>query len=144
VIRPATRADIPAMHRVRMAVRENVLVNVAAVTEAAYLLHLETEGRGWVIEEQGEIVALAIGNSRTGNIWALFVHPEHEGRGHGLLLHDQMVAWLFEQGLQRLRLSTEPGTRAQRFYERAGWRALGLTPQGEAAYELLRPATAPP
>jgi GNAT superfamily N-acetyltransferase len=142
VIRQATRADIPAMHHVRMAVHENVLVNVAAVTEAAYLLHLETEGRGWVIEEQGVIVALAMGNCRTGNIWALFVHPEHEGRGHGRLLHDTMVTWLFEQGLQRLVLSTEPGTRAQRFYERAGWRNLGPTPHGEVAYELLKPATA--
>ena len=28
------------------------------------------------------------------------------------------------------------GTRAQKFYETAGWRFTGTTPQGEARYEL--------
>jgi RimJ/RimL family protein N-acetyltransferase len=50
-----------------------------------------------------------------------------------------MVAWLFAQGLERLWLSTDPGTRAQRFYEAAGWRFSGTVEWGEAGYELFRP-----
>ena len=47
-----------------------------------------------------------------------------------------MTDWLRSQGVQRLWLTTEPGTRAQKFYETAGWRFTGTTTQGEARYEL--------
>jgi GNAT superfamily N-acetyltransferase len=134
-VRLATRTDIPAMHRVRQSVRENRL-NFANVTEADYLPAIEQTGRGWVAEDEGAVIGFAIGNARTGNIWALFVHPDHEARGHGRRLHDAMVSWLLEQGLSRLSLSTAPGTRAQRFYESAGWRYRGLLHTGEAHYEF--------
>lgn len=138
-LRQASRADIPALHRIRMAVRENVLVSTV-ITEADYIDALERTGRGWLIElEDGTTAGFAIGNAKTGNIWALFVDPGHEGRGHGRRLHDTMVEWLFAQGLERLWLSTDPGTRAQRFYEAAGWRFTGWVEWGEAGYELARP-----
>ncbi len=138
-LRQATRADIPGMHRVRLAVRENRLTS-GAITEADYAPAIETTGRGWVIVEDGveggEVRGFAVGNATSGDIWALFVDPLHEGRGFGRRLHDAMVTWLFAQGLPRLRLGTEPGTRAQRFYERAGWRRTGSGERGEVAYEL--------
>jgi hypothetical protein len=40
---------------------------------------------------------------------------------------------------QRLWLTTEPGTRAQRFYTAAGWELMGTTTGGELRYELKRP-----
>ena len=140
MLRPAGRADIPAMHRVRLAVRENRLAS--AVTEADYVPAIEETGRGWVIEEGGEIVAFAVGNARTGNIWALFVDPAHERRGYGRRLHDAMVEWLFSTGLTRLNLATQPGTRAQGFYEAAGWIRAGME-RGEAIYDLTRHPTPP-
>ena len=115
VLRQAQRGDIAAMHRVRLAVRENRLTS-AAINEAHYVPAIEQWGRGWVIERQGQVVAFAIGNAQNGNIWALFVEPAHERRGYGKRLHDAMVQWLWSQGLSRLWLTTEPGTRAQRFY----------------------------
>jgi hypothetical protein len=36
-------------------------------------------------------------------------------------------------------LSTERDTRAQRFYEAAGWHCLGLTANGEMLFELHKP-----
>ena len=134
-LRQALRADIAAMHRVRLAVRENRLIS--GVTEADYLPALERTGRGWVIESDGAILGFAVGNGETGNIWALFVDPDHEGLGYGRRLHDAMVEWLFSQGLTRLFLGTEPGTRAQRFYEAAGWKRTG-TDRDEATYELRK------
>jgi GNAT superfamily N-acetyltransferase len=74
-------------------------------------------GRGWVVEIQGGIVGFAIANATDGNVWALFVHPDHERRGYGRRLHDVMVSWLWEQGALKLWLTTDPGTRAQGFYE---------------------------
>jgi len=82
------------------------------------------------------LVGFAIGNATDGNIWALFVDPEHERRGYGRRLHDTMTQWLRSRGLGQLWLTTEPGTRAQKFYESAGWRFAGTTPRGEARYEL--------
>jgi hypothetical protein len=49
-----------------------------------------------------------------------------------------MVHWLFEQGASQLWLNTSPGTRAQRFYEAAGWRFCRILPSGEHYYELRR------
>jgi GNAT superfamily N-acetyltransferase len=138
ILRQACRQDIEAMHRVRLSVRENVLTS--SVTPADYVPAIETEGRGWVVEAGGDIVAFAVGIAADGNIWALFVDPAHEGRGFGRRLHDTMVQWLWSRGLDRLWLTTTPHTRAQRFYEAAGWRRAGEAPGGEVRYELQRPA----
>lgn len=124
------------MHRVRLAVRENRLSSPDRISEADYVPEIEIPGRGWVIETGGEIVAFAIGNSSDGNIWALFVEPGHEGRGYGRRLHDTMVEWLGSRGLARLWLTTAPGTRAQRFYEAAGWRCTGPVSSGELRFVL--------
>jgi GNAT superfamily N-acetyltransferase len=134
VVRQATREDIPGMHVVRRAVRENALTS-DAIREEHYLPAIESTGRGWVAEEDGVLVAFAVGNAETGNIWALFVHPDHEGKGYGKALQDAMVRWLFSQGLSRLHLSTAAGTRAQAFYEATGWNFTGIDRHGDAAFE---------
>lgn len=139
ILRRAERRDIPAMQRVRLSVRENELTSTV-ITEDDYISAIEETGRGWVIETDGTVVAFAVGNAVTGNIWALFVDPQHEGRGHGRRLHDEMIASLFSSGLARLWLSTSPDTRAQRFYEAAGLRHLGTVAGGEALYELQNPS----
>ena len=136
-LRLARASDIPAMQRIRASVRENRLVSTV-ISDEDVRTAIEDTGYGWVIEEDGAVVAFAVGDVRTGNVWALFVHPDHERRGYGRRLHDAMVDRLFELGLDRLWLTTEPGTRAQRFYEAAGWRQTGTTEQGELEYELRR------
>jgi GNAT superfamily N-acetyltransferase len=137
-IRIAAQSDIPGMHRVRLAVRENRLTS-SAITEKHYAPAIEETGRGWVAVENDVVLGFAVGNKTTGNIWALFVDPAHEGRGCGSRLHSAMVSWLFEQGLTRLWLGTEPGTRAERFYVAAGWSKLCLLPDGEALFERCAP-----
>jgi GNAT superfamily N-acetyltransferase len=108
MVRQAVGADIPGMHRIRLAVRENRLTSTV-ITERDYIPAIEENGRGWVVESRGWIVGFAIGTAVTGNIWALFVDPLEEGRGHGRRLHGAMVEWLFSQGVRRLWLSTGPG-----------------------------------
>jgi GNAT superfamily N-acetyltransferase len=135
IVRIAVRSDIPGMHRVRLAVRENRLTS-SAISEEHYRPAIEETGRGWVAEENGVVLGFAVGNKTTGNIWALFIAPDHEGRGLGGLLHAAMIEWLFEQGLRRLYLGTEPCTRAERFYRAAGWTFVRILPDGEALFEL--------
>lgn len=137
VLRQAERSDIRGIQRVRHAVRENRLTS-CAISDDDVAHSIEVSGRGWVVEVDHTVVAFAIGNAQDGNIWALFVDPGHEGRGHGRRLHEVMVTWLWSRGLEKLWLSTEPGTRAQRFYSRAGWTDCGLLPSGELRFELQR------
>jgi GNAT superfamily N-acetyltransferase len=137
-LRQAVSADIPGMQRVRHAVKENRLVS--RVIDDDEVRHaIEVSGRGWVVEQDAQIVGFAIGNGQTGHIWALFIDTAHEGQGHGRRLHDALLEWLWSRGLRRLWLSTDPNTRAQRFYASAGWRACGLLPDGEMLFERFAP-----
>lgn len=142
LLRQAQRDDVAGIQRVRHAVRENRLTS-GVITDDEVIDAIERSGRGWVVEHDGAVIAFAIGNAENGNIWALFVDPDHEAQGHGRRLHDQMVTWLWSRGLTRLWLSTTPGTRAERFYEHAGWQRCGTTADGEVRFELAAPATDP-
>ncbi len=137
LLREATRQDVPAMHRIRMAVTENRLTS-ALIWEADYVRAIEVTGRGWVVEAQGEIVAFSIGNATNGNMWALFVHPDHERRGYGRRLHDATVEWLCSAGPDRLWLTTSAGTRAERFYTAADWKLAGVSEDGQLIFERSR------
>ena len=106
-LRLANRSDIPGLHRVRLAVRENTLSDPTRITEADYIAAMEELGRTWVIEAAGDVIAFASGYG-AGSVWALFVHPDHEGRGHGKALHATMTEWLWSQGHSRVRLTTSP------------------------------------
>jgi len=126
LLREAQVADIEAMSVVRLAVKENVLSNPALVTYDDYVEYLTRRGRGWVAEVAGRIAGFAIVDLQDHNVWALFVHPDFEGQGLGRALHDTMLAWYFRQTQEPLWLGTAPGTRAEGFYRKAGWRDVGM------------------
>jgi GNAT superfamily N-acetyltransferase len=130
-IRIATPADIPAMHRIRLSVRENVLRDAARVQPPDYAQRLSGAGRGWVALEDDAVVGFGIADAATRNVWALFVDPAFEGRGIGRTLHDELLGWLFDQGPEPVWLTTEPGTRAEQFYTVAGWQFVRVEPGGE-------------
>lgn len=139
-LRLATPADFAACHRVRMAVRENRLSNPDRITAADYTRALTTDGRGWLVEDGGQVLGFAVAYA-SGHIWALFVDPAHEGRGIGRRLHAAMIDWLWSTGLQQATLSTAPGTRAQAFYLAQGWIDVGPNAAGdERCMTLARPA----
>lgn len=134
-IRVAADADVDAMQRIRLAVRENRLADPAMVQPHHVAEKIGREGRGWVAEAGGRIVGFAIGDQTRRNVWALFVDPDFEGRGIGRRLHDAMMDWFFAAGQERVWLSTDPGTRAEAFYRAAGWQRAGEY-RGEARYEM--------
>ena len=136
-VRVATEADVEAMQRIRLAVRENRLADPAAVQPHHVVEKISREGRGWVADAGGRIVGFAIADRTRANVWALFMDPEFEGRGIGRRLHDAMMNWFFASGVERVWLSTDPGTRAEGFYRAAGWQPAG-DHRGEARYEMSR------
>ncbi len=134
-IRVAVESDIPEMHRIRLSVRENRLSDPQLIRPDDYRRMLAELGRGWVAELDRELAGFAVADRTRANIWALFVDPAHERRGVGRALHSAMLDWLFSCGVEKAWLSTEPGTRAERFYQACGWRHVD-TKRGEAIYEL--------
>lgn len=137
-IRCATSADIKQLQVVRNLVKENQLSDPELVSDGDVLDYITRRGRGWVCEIDGLIVAFAIADLHDNNIWALFVQPGEERRGIGKKLHDLMLDWYFSQDKEFVWLSTAPGTRAEKFYRRAGWKETGLHGKGEIRFEMRR------
>lgn len=136
-IRIATDRDIAAMKAIRDNVRENRLVSMS-IEHADYARAITVDGRAWVCEVDGEIVGFACGRLVQRDIWALFVRSSHEGRGIGNALMAIVERWMFDHGLDRIELTTAPGTRAERLYLRRGWALEGATASGELRLSRTR------
>lgn len=138
IFREAEVKDIPQMQIVRNAVKENTLSNPALVTDSDVEDYITRRGRGWVCEINELIVGFAIADLIDKNIWALFVHPDAEGKGVGKQLHDRMMNWYFSQTDETVWLSTSPGTRAEIFYKMQGWKEAGVYGKGELKFEMKK------
>jgi GNAT superfamily N-acetyltransferase len=123
--REAVLADIPEIQIVRNSVKENMLSDPALVSDSDCEEFISERGMGWVCELDGTIVGFSIADLREDNVWALFVHPDFDRKGIGRKLHDIMLDRYFEQGKNQIWLGTAPGTRAEEFYNKAGWRTAG-------------------
>ena len=134
--REAQLSDIPQLYSVRLSVKENVLPDPGFITEREYEKYLMHFGKGWLCEIEDKVVGFAIVGLSQRNIWALFVHPEHENKGIGRTLHDMMLEWYFGQTRETVWLGTGPNTRAEQFYRKAGWRETAKRQNGELKFEL--------
>ncbi len=134
--RQAETKDIFQIQKVRRAVKENILSDPARVTDADCAEYLELFGRGWVCEEEDQIIGFAIADLKNHNIWALFVHPDFEHLGIGKKLHGMMLDWYFSITIENVWLGTAPQTRAEIFYRKAGWKEIGLHGKGEIKFEM--------
>ncbi|WFU06292.1 GNAT family N-acetyltransferase (plasmid) [Rhizobium sp. CB3171] len=124
MLRKATIDDIADLKFVRSSVFENILSNPSKVTDDDYKWFVKNPGI-FVWEEQGSIVGFSAADPRDGNIWALFVMPGVETRGIGSRLLAEACVCLQSAGIKRAWLTTDPSTRAERFYRAAGWEHVG-------------------
>lgn len=136
--RTALLTDIPRMHEIRIAVKENQLSDPDLVTEKDYKDHLLNYGKGWVAIQDEIITGFAIINLSNRNIWALFVHPDFESKGHGKRLHDTMLKSYFSEHNLSLWLGTAPATRAEKFYRLQGWKDSGIYGKNEIRFEMSK------
>jgi len=136
IVREAVTADIPQIQVVRNLVKENPLPDPSLVTDADCKDYLTNRGKGWVCEMGNRIVGFSIISVKDNNVWALFIQPGYERQGIGRLLHDRMMNWYFTQTTETVWLGTAPGTRAEKFYEAAGWTKTGIRPNGEVRFEM--------
>jgi GNAT superfamily N-acetyltransferase len=136
IFRQAQIEDIPQIQFVRNSVRENVLSDPALVSDSDCQEYITERGRGWVCIVDSKVVGFAIADLKEKNIWALFMHPEHEKKGAAKKLHDIMLDWYFSQTQDTVWLSTAPDTRADTFYRKAGWTEAGIHGNGETKFEM--------
>ena len=137
-IREAEIKDIPQIQVVRNLVKENRLSDPALVPDSDVKDYMFRRGRGWVCEINNEVVGFAIADLVDNNIWALFIHPDFERIGIGKKLHDAMMSWYFLQTDKPVWLGTAPGTRAELFYRKAGWKEVGTHGKGEIKFEMTK------
>ena len=121
-----------------MSVSENRIAHLGVLKAGETERMLDGDGRGWVYEIDGRIVAFTIGDLSGRNVYALFVQQGFERLGIGRQLHDTLLDWFFAADVGPVWLSTERGTRAERFYRRAGWTERGTTASGEIRFEMSR------
>ena len=140
MLRPALLKDIPAMHALRLGVRENRLSDPSRVTQADYERRLAQPGASWVAEVNGTTAGFAIADFPSRSVWALFVKPGFEGRGIGRFLLRQVTQNLEAAGPGTIHRSTEAVTRAERLYAAAGWTRRGQLPNGEIHFVRVVPS----
>jgi len=140
LIREATPADIPTLFEIRSSVRENrmSLAELAAlgITPATLADMLAGDGRGWVAEASGQVLAFAMANAAEATVFALFVRPAHEGHGLGRRLMEEAERWLFARGCEEIWLVTDSNreVRANGFYRRLGWLEGGEEEDGQVRF----------
>ena len=121
-----------------MSVRENRLASLNSLQAGETERMLGGDGCGWVGKVNDRIVGFAIADLSGANVYALFVEPDFERRGIGRRLHDTMMNWFFSNRVTNVWLSTDPETRAEGFYRKAGWVATGKEANGEIRFEMSR------
>jgi ribosomal protein S18 acetylase RimI-like enzyme len=133
MIRPGTAADAEGVARVQVETWQAAYAH-ALPSDQLQALSLEEaveRHRRWpptfVAERGGEILGfISVGSSRDpdtdGELFAIYVHPEHWGTGVGRTLiesgeeelralgHEEAILWVLDDN-----------PRARRFYELAGW-----------------------
>lgn len=134
-IRPACKTDVPELMRIRASVRENILSDPAKVPASLVVEFIGHSGI-WLWEEDGHVLGFAAADTRDGSIWALFIEPAAEGCGIGRALLEKALEDLRRRKWPQARLTTEVGSRAERFYRRFGWRDGGLSQTGERIFLL--------
>jgi GNAT superfamily N-acetyltransferase len=76
---------------------------------------LMAENQIWVAESGGAVVGYVAFDD--GWLRHLFVHPDHQGKGHGAAL----LAHVMADGRERQLWTFRRNERARAFYERRGW-----------------------
>jgi GNAT superfamily N-acetyltransferase len=134
IVRRATRNDVPELARVHTASARAAYAHVAPPESGG----LERRRLNWasvfadgvgaphVAEDDGVVVGIlnfgpARDEEEAGELYVLYVHPEHWGSGAGQLLIDTAHAELARDHNRAVLSVLADNPRARRFYERNGW-----------------------
>jgi GNAT superfamily N-acetyltransferase len=146
--RAIASADVDALFEVRTRTRENAFtldeLRRLGITPASVRDKLATTFNGWLCADGDRVVAFAMADRSSGELWVIAVLPEHEGKGIGGELMRRAEDWLWSSGCERAWLTTDsdPRLRAYGFYRHRGWTDWKID-GGLRWIELRRPARQP-
>ena len=134
-IRRARLEERPRISEIRFAVRENQLLDPSRVTDADY--HWFSENPGiWVWEEDGHILGFSAADTRDGTIWALFIDPDHEGRGIGRALLRRPATCCARPAIAPPRSAPSPARAPTASIARPAGRRSSIDERGEQIFRL--------
>ncbi|CAK7031443.1 MULTISPECIES: GNAT family N-acetyltransferase [unclassified Desulfovibrio] len=140
-IRPATEVDVSDIFTVRCAVKENhmSLEELAELDITPQSVADMITGGDYIVPvavADGRIVGFAMAQVSEGYLFALFVHPDYEGKGIGRAIMEVVESELAKQGVKEAWLATgsEPGIRAPGFYRHLGWVECGVMDDGQLKF----------
>ena len=94
--------------------------------------HLEQGAVMWLVDEGlGFAHAGPARGAAGGELYAIYLHPDHFGRGLGRALLAEVEAWLDEHFSEAELWVLEGNARARRFYGLAGWRLVDVAAKTE-------------
>lgn len=130
--RPMRERDIGAFYDVRFSVTENrIHPHQVHLLNRSLLIEKIRQGGGWICECNDEVAGVCLPViTDTPFISALFVKPIFHGMGVGRELLERAVKWLRDNGVDRVTLVTDPGSRADGFYQHLGWQHGALDEYG--------------
>ncbi len=130
--RPMSTDDTGAFYDVRFSVKENrIHPHQVNLLDRDKVVEQIRQGGGWVCERGTEAVGICLPvMTEKPFISALFVRPSCHAHGIGRELLARSVCWLRNKGARSVQLITDPGSRADGFYQHLGWQRHGLDEYG--------------
>ncbi|QDQ82238.1 GNAT family N-acetyltransferase [Paraburkholderia megapolitana] len=126
--RPLTENDLRATYEIRFSVTQNLIHgHQVKYLQRDHALEDIRQGGGWMCVADGREVGFCMPLFiPEPYLAALFVVPEHQGKGVGGALLELALKWLKEKGGRLITLETDPGSVAEGFYKNRGWEKTGM------------------
>ncbi|UVK85127.1 GNAT family N-acetyltransferase [Pseudomonas sichuanensis] len=142
-LRQASPGDIELLFDIRTSVKQNHLsreqLHAMGITAATLADAIGSGPCAWIAEWHQEPAGFAMVDHEEGEVFALFVRPQHEGKGLGRLLLQRAEQALFQRH-ERIHLTTDGNEfiRANGFYRRLGWTCVDAVDDRDVRYEKRR------
>ncbi len=127
IIKKAVAADAEGIHSMHMAsirqlcssdyTSEQIAAWTSTPTPEGYVYSMQSGERMFVAVENGQVIGYSA--IRRDEICAMFVHPDHVGRGVGKSLLRRAEREAFKKGFREAHLSST--LTAIQFYKKLGW-----------------------
>lgn len=121
------KKHLPYFYEIRFSVEENLVHphQIKYLQRNQAIADIE-QGGGWICKVNDDYAGFCFGIFvEKPIIGGLFVKPEYQSKGIGTELLNKVTNWMFEQGTDEIKLTTDPGSKAEFFYRRRGWEYIG-------------------
>ncbi|BBE09152.1 Acetyltransferase domain protein [Mycoavidus cysteinexigens] len=122
--RKITENDIGDFYDIRFSVAENkIYPHQVHLLDRNLILGVFQEGGSWICLDAHKKVGICCATLNPyPHIFSLFVRPEYDGNGIGKHLLTLCLDWFRSKNIESVELITDPGSRADGFYQHLGWK----------------------